>query len=129
VAVSDALDTAQGMLTVNRDHYMLGKCLWKMWTSPAEDLPPNAKRPEFDDALECIARAIEKLPSRDSRKDPILEPHYKLVSMVHKLVTVEALEVRDPFCNTPECSLKSNSQKQRVTSSKQRPTLPTSPHR
>lgn len=76
---------------------MLGKCLWKMWTSPVEDLSPKAMRVEFDDALECISQAIEKLPSRDSRKDPILEPHYKLVSMVHKLVTVEALEVRGSF--------------------------------
>ncbi|KAL9600690.1 MAG: hypothetical protein Q9219_003020 [cf. Caloplaca sp. 3 TL-2023] len=50
-------------------------------------------RISFEPAVDAIKAAIESLPERrDSKhpeKDPILEPHYKLVSMVHKLVSSE----------------------------------------
>ena len=75
---------------------MLGKCLWKMWTAQVKDLPEESTCPNFDDVLDSFSQAINKLPSRDSRKEPILEPHYKLVSVVHKLVIAEALEVCMP---------------------------------
>jgi hypothetical protein len=72
---------------------MLGKCLWKMWTGLVRDSPEDSANISFDDVLKSFSKAISKLPSRDSRKEPILEPHYKLVSVVHKLVIAEALEV------------------------------------
>ena len=69
-------------------HYMLGKCLWKMHTSP-ERLRGKAAYIDADEAIAPVVHAIESLPSRDNRhpeKDPILEPHYKLMSITHKLV-------------------------------------------
>jgi hypothetical protein len=39
------------------------------------------------DVLDAFHDAISSLPKRkDSRADPIFEPHFKLVSVVHKLV-------------------------------------------
>lgn len=80
-------------------HYMLGKCLWKMYTADESvrnlfRVPdkPNI-RPEMNDILEAFISAIEALPQkRDSRKEPILEPHYKIVSIVHKLVQRKDME-------------------------------------
>ncbi|KAH9844824.1 histone transcription regulator 3 [Teratosphaeria destructans] len=68
--------------------YILGKCLWKMHSASPEvlgsDDPPSA-----DEVLAAIIKSIELLPDKkDSRerKEPTLEPHYKLVSVVHKMV-------------------------------------------
>jgi tetratricopeptide (TPR) repeat protein len=70
-------------------HYMLGKALWKMHAAPEHlkgrrDQPPSAEK-----VLQAFIQAIELLPDskKDSkeRKEPTLEPHYKLVSIVHKL--------------------------------------------
>lgn len=63
-------------------HYMLGKVLWKMYT--AKD---GKNKPDFGQVLSAFTRAIELLPQdrRDSKKEPILEPHYKIVSIVDKL--------------------------------------------
>ena len=52
---------------------------------------PNQKQTvDYREVLDAFGKAIECVPERrDSRhpdKDPILEPHYKLVSIVHKLV-------------------------------------------
>ena len=69
-------------------HYMLGKCLWKMHTSH-ERLRGKAADIDADEVIAPVVHAIESLPSRDNRhpeKDPILEPHYKLMSITHKLV-------------------------------------------
>ena len=62
----------------------LGKCLWKLFGRPGNfsidhRLPVNA----FVRAIECVP---EKRDSRHPDRDVILEPHYKLVSVVHKLV-------------------------------------------
>lgn len=67
-------------------HYMLAKCLWKMHTmlgvERGRDLPPAASR-----VIHAVQQAIDNLPDKkDSRKEPIIEPHYKLLSVVHKLV-------------------------------------------
>lgn len=41
----------------------------------------------MQDVLDALLDAIANLPQRkDSRADPIFEPHFKLVSVVHKLV-------------------------------------------
>jgi hypothetical protein len=65
---------------------MLGKCLWKMFTAPPE-VRGKERAPQREEVIAPFIRAIETLPNRrDSRKEPILEPHYKLVSIVHKMV-------------------------------------------
>jgi hypothetical protein len=66
------------------NHYMLGKCLWKMLTNPE---PGSRRKVLVEEVLDAFTDAIETLPERkDSRADHILEPHFKLVSVVHKLV-------------------------------------------
>ena len=67
---------------------MLGKVLWKMHNY-GERMLGNAKRIGYQIVIDAFVRAIESCPDkRDTRhpdKDPILEPHYKLVSVVYKL--------------------------------------------
>ena len=66
------------------NHYMLGKCLWKMLQNPD---PKSRRKVLAGEVLDAFSEAIENLPERkDSRADHILEPHFKLVSIVHKLV-------------------------------------------
>jgi len=71
-------------------HYMLGKCLWKMHTAP-DQVRRHSQPPLVEEVLQCLIRAIGVLADvkKDSRekREPTLEPHYKLVSIVHKLVT------------------------------------------
>ena len=78
--------------------YMLGKCLWKMYNCDSH-IRGNVQQISYQLALDAFRRAIETLPERrDSRhpeKDPTLEPHYKLVSVVHKLVQTRRLQVRN----------------------------------
>lgn len=51
-----------------------------------------------EDVTAEIIKAIELLPTKKDPKraptEPVLEPHYKLVSVVHKMVMSEDLEVR-----------------------------------
>ncbi|RFU30319.1 hypothetical protein B7463_g6002, partial [Scytalidium lignicola] len=71
------------------NHFMLGKCQWKMYCKALQDVDDRikAQRPEMQAVLNCFLNAIKTVPKpKDSRQDPILEPHYKLVSIVHKLV-------------------------------------------
>lgn len=67
---------------------MLGKVLWKMHKH-GDNVLHIAKRVGYQTVIDAFVRAIESCPDkRDSRhpdKDPILEPHYKLVSVVYKL--------------------------------------------
>ncbi|KAJ5625771.1 hypothetical protein N7510_002080 [Penicillium lagena] len=66
--------------------YTLTKCLWKMFNSD-DSARTTSKRVEMQDVLDALLDAITALPQRkDSRSDPIFEPHFKLVSIVHKLV-------------------------------------------
>lgn len=75
---------------------MLGKCLWKMHNC-SEEVRGRAQKISCVEALDAFTRAIELLPERrDSRhpeKQLTLEPHYKLVSVVHKLVQSRRLQV------------------------------------
>ena len=66
-------------------HYMLGKCLWKMYTSAP--YPSYIKRqPSRDAAINAFICAIETLPTKkDNRRELIIEPHHKLASLMHKL--------------------------------------------
>ncbi|KAI2792835.1 Histone transcription regulator 3 [Penicillium oxalicum] len=72
-------------------HYYIGKCLWKMF-SCEDSMRTTSKRVEMHDVLNAFRKAISALPKRkDSRADPIFEPHFKLVSIVHKLVVRGAI--------------------------------------
>src|SRR6266480_1908679 len=64
---------------------MLGKCLWKMYNAD-DKIRAERRPPTMQDVLNCFIHAIESLPKPGRGKEPILEPHYKLVSSVHKLV-------------------------------------------
>ena len=76
---------------------MLGKVLWKMHKH-GDPVLGDAKRIGYRIVIDAFVRAIESCPGkRDSRhpdKDPILEPHYKLVSVVHKLRIFRRISVR-----------------------------------
>ncbi|KAJ5293749.1 hypothetical protein PENANT_c002G02060 [Penicillium antarcticum] len=77
-----AVDKSKRWMT----HYTLGKCLWKMYNSD-DSLRTSPKRVEMQEVLDALFDAINALPQRrDSRSDPIFEPHFKLFSFVHKLV-------------------------------------------
>jgi hypothetical protein len=76
------------------NHYMLGKCLWKLYSVDNESTLKGI-RPTLQEVVNSFSRAVETLPNRDSRKDPILEPHYKLVSVVHKSVSKGVIQPKD----------------------------------
>lgn len=65
---------------------MLGKCLWKMHCAD-EGTHGTSQPPSWEDVVDAFGWAIEMLPEKkDNRgREPILEPHYKLVSIVNKL--------------------------------------------
>ncbi|KAL4921920.1 hypothetical protein BDW62DRAFT_98682 [Aspergillus aurantiobrunneus] len=72
-------------------HYMLSKCLWKMF-SCEDSVREYSNRISLDSVLDSLLDTIDALPQRkDSRSEPIFEPHYKLVSIIHKLVKREVL--------------------------------------
>ena len=73
---------------------MYAKCLWKMFSAD-DSVRGGAKQITLDDLLDSLLDAIDALPQKkDSRAEPIFEPHYKLVSIVHKLVQKGTLTVR-----------------------------------
>lgn len=73
---------------------MLSKCLWKMYSCD-DTVRGNAKHVDLEDVLDSLLDAIDTLPQRkDSRSEPIFEPHYKLASIVHKLVHRDILTAR-----------------------------------
>ncbi|KAI7429220.1 hypothetical protein KC368_g17247 [Hortaea werneckii] len=87
-------------------HYMLSKCLWKMHT--ATDQERNHKPgPSVKEVLNALHTAIDLLPDKKDgkeKREPILEPHYKLVSIVHKMVTRGELsleQAREALTRTP----------------------------
>lgn len=58
----------------------------------------TSRRVEPQDVLDALFDAIANLPQRrDSRSEPIFEPHFKLVSVVHKLVLRGKMTVSGPF--------------------------------
>ncbi|RDL42315.1 TPR-like protein [Venustampulla echinocandica] len=77
------------------NYYMLGKCLWKMFCKAADEWDPQvqATKPSMESVLSALIKTIETVPKpRDGRQEPILEPHYKLASVVHKLVLLGAMQ-------------------------------------
>jgi hypothetical protein len=68
---------------------MQGKCLWKAYYQVSDEWAANERviKPSMQSVIDAFVKAIDTVPRpKDSRQDPILEPHYKLVSIVHKLV-------------------------------------------
>lgn len=62
-----------------------------------EEVRGNAQRPVCTAILDALKRAIQAVPDRREGRhpdrEPVLEPHYKLVSVVHKLVQKGVLQV------------------------------------
>lgn len=67
-------------------HYTRAKCLWKMFQSRE-----NQGRVSAEDVVDTIIEAIDALPKKEKSNEPILEPHLKLVSTIHKLVKGRAI--------------------------------------
>lgn len=77
-----------------KNPYMLSKCLWKMYQKPQENLREKDRnaRPTVQAIVATLEKAIEVvmlLPKPRSGSDPVLEPHYKIVTVLHKLVNRE----------------------------------------
>ncbi|KAG6295231.1 hypothetical protein E4U46_004901 [Claviceps purpurea] len=74
-----------------KNPYMLGKCYWKMYQTPEDDLDRTDKKARItlSSLLAILKKSIEVSQSARKTKnsEPILEPHYKLASILHKLVT------------------------------------------
>ena len=71
--------------------YMLSKCVWKMYQTPAEQLSPRERttKPTVDDVVGVLEQSIQvvsSLPKPRHGQDPILEPHYKIATVIHKIV-------------------------------------------
>lgn len=83
------------------NYYMLGKCGWKMWAADhdpmlndeTDDAPTSSRRgPSWEQVIDAFISAIEILPGKKGRNgEPVLEPHYKLVSITHKLFLRKAI--------------------------------------
>ena len=74
-----------------KNPYMVAKCLWKMYQKPTEELDEKNRRhrPTVQmvlDALEKTIEVVSALPKPRHGQEPILEPHYKIVSVIWKLV-------------------------------------------
>lgn len=75
-------------------HYMLGKCWWKMMTRYDEESDQRAilYRPRVKTLIATLEKAVQNCPKpRDSRVEPILEPHYKIVVVLYKMTTMGLL--------------------------------------
>ncbi|KAI0426108.1 hypothetical protein F5Y09DRAFT_75798 [Xylaria sp. FL1042] len=83
-----------------KNPYMYSKCLWKMYQKPLTALDPidQKSRPTVQmviRALEQSVKVVSALPKPRHGQDPILEPHYKIVSVVHKLVLLDDLQPQE----------------------------------
>lgn len=77
-------------------HYMVGKCLWKEYCNAGADWDERIKasRPQMQAVLNSFINAVNHAPKNNSssRSEPLLEPHYKIVSVVYKLVLMQDME-------------------------------------
>ncbi|PNY24296.1 Histone transcription regulator 3 [Tolypocladium capitatum] len=73
-----------------KNPYMLAKCYWKMHQTPAERLDSTDQKTVVTSelVLSTLKKSIEVATNaRKSRNsDPVLEPHYKIASILHKMV-------------------------------------------
>ena len=69
---------------------MLAKCYWKMFNTPEDRLDSKDRKAKVTGTtvLDTLKKAIQvAYNARKSRSsEPILEPHYKIVSVLHKMV-------------------------------------------
>ncbi|KAL2143178.1 hypothetical protein VTI28DRAFT_256 [Corynascus sepedonium] len=82
-----------------KNPYMVAKCLWKMYQKPVDALDEKNRlhRPTVKTVVDALEKTIEvtsSLPKPRHGQDPILEPHYKIVSVIHKLVKRGDLEIQ-----------------------------------
>ncbi|KAK1755453.1 histone transcription regulator 3 [Echria macrotheca] len=75
-----------------KNPYMVAKCLWKMYQKPLEELGEKSRlsRPTMEMVIGALEKSVEvvaALPKPRHGQDPVLEPHYKIVSVIHKLVS------------------------------------------
>ncbi|KAI1179377.1 hypothetical protein F4777DRAFT_473932 [Nemania sp. FL0916] len=83
-----------------KNPYMYAKCIWKMYRKPMESLDDHdrSNQPSVQmvvKALEHSVEVVSALPKPRHGQDPILEPHYKIVSVIHKLVMLEDLQPQE----------------------------------
>ncbi|KAI1154038.1 hypothetical protein F4825DRAFT_413281 [Nemania diffusa] len=83
-----------------KNPYMYAKCIWKMYRKPlaALDQIDQENRPTVQMVVKALERSVEvvsALPKPRHGQDPILEPHYKIVSVIHKLVMLEDLQLQE----------------------------------
>ncbi|KAF2445027.1 hypothetical protein P171DRAFT_387720 [Karstenula rhodostoma CBS 690.94] len=96
------------------NHYMLAKSLWKMHCANVDEirraaaagrLPTSRNGPSWEEVIKAIVNAINTLPEKKERgREPVLEPHYKLVSVTHKLVQRKTIDIEkgvEVLSNTP----------------------------
>ncbi|KAK0714701.1 hypothetical protein B0H67DRAFT_553369 [Lasiosphaeris hirsuta] len=74
-----------------KNPYMAAKCLWKMYQKPLDTLDAKNRlsRPTVQavlDALEKTVEVVSALPKPRHGQDPVLEPHYKILTVIHKLI-------------------------------------------
>ncbi|GJN83189.1 histone transcription regulator 3 [Purpureocillium lilacinum] len=74
-----------------KNSYMLAKCYWKMFQTPEEKLDVTDRKARVTTTLvvDSLKKSIEVATNaqKSRRSDPILEPHYKIASVLHKMVT------------------------------------------
>jgi hypothetical protein len=67
-------------------HYTLGKCLWKMYNA-SDEVVGKGRKPTMDEVIKAFVSAVRECPKvKHAKEEPILEPHYKIASIAHKLV-------------------------------------------
>lgn len=83
-----------------KNPYMLSKCLWKMHQKPQDSLEMKDRKSQ--PTVKTVVRALEKtievvslLPKPRHGQDPVLEPHYKIVSILHKLVSLKRMTAQE----------------------------------
>lgn len=78
-------------------YYVLGKCLWKMLNHPvnARTTVNSRKHVGIDDVIDAFTEAVDRVPKKERSSDPILEPHHKLVSTVHKMQQQKIISTQD----------------------------------
>ncbi|KAL4732249.1 Histone transcription regulator 3 [Fusarium chlamydosporum] len=73
-----------------KNPYMLSKCYWKMYQTPDDqlDVKDMTSKISLDTLIGTLRKAVEVAHNarRGRNTDPIFEPHYKIISILHKLV-------------------------------------------
>ncbi|KAK8859420.1 Histone transcription regulator 3 [Apiospora arundinis] len=83
-----------------KNSYMRAKCIWKMYQKDYTTLDhyDRQSRPSVEQLIRALEQSVEAvwaLPKPRSGTDPVLEPHYKIVSVVYKLVARGDLEPQE----------------------------------